>query len=211
MVEDLNRLQAVIGSKAFALVAVLVCLFCGGCAKEDPVKASEEELVQRYKDVVLTPEGVASIIDDRNKREGRNDRTDYAQAFADNVTDGMTQLRVLEALDHGDVAKAKQVLITAINIDTGFLPVFRARAGISEAQRAEAEKFARNYLDYLIAHTNEVQVGGGDFAGCFAALGSLLEGSPDDQARLTNLVHSLGWLQLGESPAASGPASNKSR
>jgi hypothetical protein len=180
-------------SKAINLFVILTTFVCAGCSTREPQQLSEKEFLERYHDVPLTPEGMATIIDDRNKLAVKKDTTDYAQAYASNVTDGTIKLRVLEALDRGDVAKAKRLLITTMNVDAGFLPVFGARAQISKVQREDASKFAKGYLDYLIAHTNEIQVGRVDFGGCFIGMGSLLENSPDDLIRLTNLIQSLGW------------------
>lgn len=183
-------------------MVVLAALAPSGCSTREPDRLSEQEFLRRYHDVPITPEGVTSIIDDRNKRAGIKDTTDYAQAFTGNVTDGMVKLRVLEALDRGDTARAKRMLVTAMNIDTGFLPVFGARAQLSKEQQDDAAKFAKGYLNYLVAHTNEIHVGRPDFGGCFIGLAHVLQDSPDDLNRLTNLIQSLNWPQARKGTAA---------
>ncbi len=181
--------------KALSVFALSATLVLSGCAARKPDRLSEQKFLQRHHDTPLTPEGITSMIDDRNRRAGKKDTTDYAQAYAANATDGMTRLRILEALDRGDTAKAKRLLMTTMNIDAGFLPVFGARTQIPEEQREQARTFARGYLDYLIGHTNEIPVGRIDFGGCFMGIGQLLEDSPADLIRLTNLLQSLDWAQ----------------
>ncbi|MEI8288312.1 MAG: hypothetical protein WCH99_02475 [Verrucomicrobiota bacterium] len=180
----------------------MAALAPSGCSTREPDHLSEQEFLRRYHDVPLTPEGVTSIIDDRNKRAGKEDNTDYAQAFDGNVSQGMVNLRVLEMLDRGDTAKAKRMLITSMNIDAGFLPVFGARAKLSKEQQEDAAKFARRYLDYLVAHTNEIHVGRPDFGGCFIGLAHVLQDSPDDLNRLTNMIQRLNWPQARKGTAA---------
>jgi hypothetical protein len=197
--------------KALNIVVILAALVPSGCSTRALDHLSEQEFLQRYHDAPLTPEGMTSIIDDRNKRTGKKDTTDYAQAYAANVTDGMTRLRILEALDRGDIARGKRLLITTMNIDAGFLPVFGARTRIPEEQREQATKFAKGYLDYLIGHTNEIQVGRIDFGGCFIGLGQLLQGSPADLIRLTNLIQSLDWPQAHKDSAEPDGAANGSQ
>jgi len=98
-----------------------------------------------------------------------------------------------------------------MNIDAGFLPVFGARTQIPEEQRKQARTFAKGYLDYLIGHTNEIPVGRIDFGGCFMGIGQLLEDSPADLIRLTNLVQSLDWPQARRGSAAPDGAANRSQ
>ena len=50
------------------------------------------------------------------------------------------------------------MLLTTLNTDTGFLPEFQKRGKISKKQLDEATVIARNYLDYLAAHTNVIVV-----------------------------------------------------
>ena len=197
--------------KASYVLLVLAALVSSGCSSRERNPASEEEFLLRYHDAPLTPEGMTRIIEDRNKRAGKKDPTDYAQAYAANVTDGMTRLRALEALDRGDIAKAKRLLMTIMNIDAGFLPVFGARAQLPEEQREQARKFAKGYLDYLIGHTNEIQAGRIDFGGCFIGLGQLLQDSPTDLIRLTNLLQSLDWPQAHKRLAEPDGAANRSQ
>jgi hypothetical protein len=197
--------------KAFNILAISAALVLSGCSTRNPNSLSEQEFLQRYHDTSLTPEGITSIIDDRNRRAGKKDTTDYAQAYAANVTDGMTRLRILEALDRGDTAKAKRLLTTTMNIDAGFLPVFGARAQISQEQRDQAGRFAKGYLDYLIGHTNEIQVGRIDFGNCFIGLGQLLRDSPTELRRLTNLIQSLDWPQGHKGSAERDGAANRSQ
>lgn len=193
--------------KASNTLVILVTILLIGCATRKPEQASDQEFLQRYRDVPLTPEGMTAIIDDRNKRAGKKDTTDYAQAYDANATDGMTRLRILEALDKGDIPKAKRLLMTTMNVDAGFLPVFGAKAKISKEEQAQATKFARGYLDYLASHTNEIPAGRLDFTGCFIGLGQLLEDSPEDVTRLTNLIQRLNWPHGPKDPAEpSGPA-----
>jgi len=71
----------------------------------------------------------------QNSKAGKKDSTDYTQEYAHNVSDGTAKLIVLEALDRGDIAKAKRILITTMNIDAGFLPVFGARARIPKKRK----------------------------------------------------------------------------
>jgi hypothetical protein len=196
--------------KATNALVVLAAILLSGCATRKPEQASEQEFLQRYRDEPLTPEGMTAIMDDRNKIAGKKDTTDYAQAYDANATDGMTRLRILEALDKGDIPKAKRLLMTTMNIDAGFLPVFGARAKISKEKRAQATKFARGYLDYLAAHTNEIAVGRLDFTGCFIGLGQLLEDSPEDMTRLTNLIQRLNWPHGHKDPADPGGPANRS-
>jgi hypothetical protein len=179
--------------RALKILTISATLVLIGCSTRTPERLSDEEFMERHHDTPLTPEGITRIIDDRNKREGKKDATDYAQAYAADAVDGMTRLRTLEALDRGDTAKAKRLLMTTMNVDAGFLPVFGTRAQIPAEQQEEARTFAKGYLNYLIAHTNEIQVGRIDFSGCFIGIGELLRDSPSDLMRLTNLMQSLDW------------------
>jgi len=197
--------------KTLNILAISAALVLSGCSSRKPDSLSEQEFMQRHHDTPLTSEGITSIIDDRNKRLGKTDTTDYAQVYAANVTDGMINLRILEALDRGDVAKAKRLLMTTMNIDAGFLPVFGARARIPQEQRDEAVKFSKGYLDYLIGHTNEIPVGRIDYGSCFIGLGQLLQDSPSDLSRLTNLVQSLNWPQAHKGSAEPDGAANRSQ
>lgn len=103
------------------------------------------------------------------------------------------------------------MLITSLNLDAGFLPVFGARAQISKDQQQKAKKFAAKYLDYLVAHTNEIQMGRVDFAGSFIGLASLLKGSPDDLSRLTNLIDRVGRPGSDRGSAEPGGVEDRSQ
>ena len=173
---------------------------------------TEAEFLNRYGKVSLTPEGIGSMIDDKNRQEGRKDTSDNVQAHRTAVTEAEIHLQMLQALDRGDTNMAKNMLLTTLNVDTGFLPEFQKRGKISKKQLEEATIFARNYLDYLAAHTNVIIVPRLDFNMAFYGLAGLLE-DPADVQRLQKLIESLDWnaskaAMKGASSAAS-PANIK--
>ena len=83
-----------------------------------------------------------------------------------------------------------------------FLPVFGARAQLTKEQQADATEFARGYLKYLVAHTNEIDARRPDIGGCFIGLAQILQDSPEDLNRLTNMIQNLNWPQARKSTAA---------
>lgn len=154
----------------------------------------------------MTAEGMASIIDDRSRREGRKDTSDYVEAQLRAVTDAAIHLKMLQALDHGDTNMAKKMLLTTLNVDIRFLPEFQKRGKISEKQLEEANVLARNYLDYLAAHTNVLVVPRVDYNMAFGGLAELLK-DPADLKRLQQLLESLNWN--ASKPAKDGAAAGE--
>src|SRR5947208_648533 len=94
-------------SKTIHILAIIATLLSAGCLKQQPLQLSKQEFLNGYQDLSVTPEGIAKIIDDQNRLAGKTDVTDYAQEYGRNVSDGFTKLLVLEAIDRGDIAKAK--------------------------------------------------------------------------------------------------------
>jgi hypothetical protein len=187
--------------RTIACIASLAALLCAvGCSKPAPRPLTEKEFLDRYGNVPMTPEGMDSIIDDRNRREGRKDTSDYGEAHRRAVSDAGIHLQMLQALDRGDTNMAKKMLLTTLNVDTGFLPEFQKRGKISEKRLQEASAFARGYLDYLAAHTNVIVVPRLDYNMAFLGLADLLK-DPADLQRLQQLLESLNWN-------ASKPATN---
>jgi hypothetical protein len=182
---------------SIAAVATLLCDL--GCSKPAPHQLTEKEFLDRYGNAPMTAEGMVSIIDDRNRREGQKDTTDYVHAHRTTVTEAAMHLRMLQALDRGDTNLAKLMLLSTLNVDTGFLPEFQKRGKIPEKQLEEATVFARNYLDYLAAHTNLI-VPRLDYYMALDGLTDLLKDTADLQ-RLNQLLESLNW-------PASQPATN---
>jgi len=191
---------------SIATVATLLCAF--GCSKPAPSPPREKEFLDRYGNVPMTAEGIDSIIDDRNRREGRTDTSDYVEAHRRAVTEAAIHLKMLQALDRGDTNMAKKMLLTTLNVDTGFLPEFQKRGKISEKQLDEANVFARNYLDYLASHTNIIVVPRVDYNMAFEGLTDLLK-DPADLKRLQQLLESLNWnasKSATNAGGANGPA-----
>ena len=169
-------------------VATLLATF--GCAKPKHHEMTEEESLKRYGKTPATAEGIASVIDDQNRIQGRKDTTDYAQAYETSVTEATILLSVLKALDSGDTKRAKEMLVMSLNTHTGFLPESQKRAKIPEKQLHEARAIAHDYLDYLTQHTNAIVIGRVDFGMAFNGLSKLLD-DPVDLERLVRLLRSL--------------------
>ncbi len=157
-----------------------------------PPSTDGERIPGPLCNVPMTAEGMVSIIDDRNRREGRKDTSNYAQAHLAMVTAAAIHLQMLQALDRGDTNMAKRMLLSTLNVDTGFLPECQKRGKISEKQLEEASVFARNYLDYLVAHTNVIVVPRVDFNMALYGLADLLKDRADLE-RLNKLLESLNW------------------
>jgi hypothetical protein len=173
------------------LLALIVVVLFLGCGRQEPRRMGEKEFLERYHDVPMTPEGISKMIDDRNKIEGRKDTTDYSFEYSRSTSDGTITLLILRALDQGDVARAKQMLISRLNAGVGFLPEYGKSAKLTSEQVNDARKFAKDYLDYLASHTNEISPKRLDFQMGFLGLAQLLQDEPQELAQLKSVVQAM--------------------
>jgi len=121
---------------------LLLCMIAAGCVTHNPRSMSEEEILERYGDVPIIPDGMAWMIDDMNRERGIEDNADYAQAFQSDLTQGRVALMTVKQIDKGDIATARRMLLTSVNLNVGFLPVYQKRAEIEAKTLADAKIFA---------------------------------------------------------------------
>src|SRR5579859_6047668 len=99
----------------FVLV-LLVAVSFTGCSTQQPKQMTEEEVLKQYGDVRLLPDDISKMIDDRNRRNGIEDKTDYSQAFLTDLTEGSTSLMIVKQLDAGKAETAKKMLLMKVNL-----------------------------------------------------------------------------------------------
>jgi hypothetical protein len=148
------------------------------------------DFLARYGSVPLTAGGITAIIEDRNRREGQEDHTNYEQAHEAALSEATTNLEMLRALDRGETELVRKMLFTLLNVDVGFLPQYRQRSTLSAEQITSAEDLARDYLSYLEQTTNHFSVLRLDFQMALHGLADLLE-DREDLERLVRLLRRL--------------------
>jgi len=187
----------------FAL-ALLLAVNLTGCSKQHPKQMTEEEFLKQYGNVRLLPDDISKVIDDRNRRNGIEDKTDYSQAFLTDLTEGSTSLMIVKQLDAGKAETARKMLLTKVKLVVGFLPVYQKSAKIDAKTLADAKGFAKDVLDYLIAHKDELDPRFIDLQGALVGLAQLLGDDPEQRNRLSGLMDELSKKKPEAKPAQAG-------
>jgi hypothetical protein len=152
---------------------------------------TEEEFLKQYGNVPLLPNDISNMIDDRNRGRGIEDKTDYSQAFLTDLTEGSTSLMIVKQLDGGNVVIARRMLLTNIKLVVGFLPVYQKRAKIDAKTLTDAKVFAKDVIDYLIAHEDELDPRFPDLQGALVGLVQIFSDDPEQTQRLSRLMDEL--------------------
>jgi hypothetical protein len=190
-------------------LALLLAIAFTGCSKQQPKQMTEEEFLNRYGNVPLLPDDMVRMIDDRNRERGTEDKTDNSQAFLTDLTEGSTSLMIVKQLDGGNVVTARNMLLTRIKLVVSFLPVYQKRTKIDAKTLADAKTFARDVLDYLIAHKDELDPRFLDLQWALAGLAQLFDDDPVQSQRLLGLVDELAKKKKEAKPAHAGDGSTR--
>ena len=83
-------------------------------------------------------------------------KENYQQAYEANLADGRVLMTTLRALDTGDIRKTRQIGMTGLHVTLSFLPTFAAQANPTPEQKQEELALARDVLDYMLAHREEL-------------------------------------------------------
>lgn len=121
----------------------------------------------------------------------REDETNYAQAFQTTLTEAKLNLLALEQIDKGDIAKARWMLLLQINLNLGFLPVYQEGAHLAPSAIEDAQDFAKDALDYLTTHQEDLDLRSPAVSIAVNAIEQLLTDDPEQVKRVQTLAESL--------------------
>ena len=82
-------------------------------------------------------------------------KENYQQAYETDLTYGRVMMRVLRTLDTGDIRKARRLGMTSMHVTLYSLSDYAAQAHPTAEQRQEVLSFARDVLDFMLAHREE--------------------------------------------------------
>jgi hypothetical protein len=112
-------------------------------------------------------------------------RQNDQQSFERDLSEASLFLKTLQALDSGDVAKARQIAMVPVLVDMASLPDY-AKSHLTAMQKHELILLARNTLDYLTAHRVEFDGHLPSIQACIRGLRNILT-DPEDVRRLNEL------------------------
>ena len=78
------------------------------------------------------------------------------QAYEASLTDGQVMMATLRTLESGDVRKAKQIVMTSLEVTLSSLGSLAGQAHPTPEQKQEEIAFARDVLEYMLAHREEI-------------------------------------------------------
>jgi hypothetical protein len=82
---------------------------------------------------------------------------DPAQIVEDSVLEQHVCLNILSALDSGDIEMARKFAETPMLVDASTLPYYATRSHLVPGQKKDMIKRARQVLDYMERHKNELK------------------------------------------------------
>ncbi len=118
-------------------------------------------------------------------------RQNDQQAFESDLSEATAFLATLQTLDSGDVAKARHIAMIPVCVDMAALPDYAAKSHLTEEQRQEWITAARETLDYLLAHRQEIDGRLPSVQMCVRGLRKILT-KPAEVQRLTELSDYFG-------------------
>jgi hypothetical protein len=83
-------------------------------------------------------------------------RENHQQAYGESLTHGQVMMFTLRTLDAGDVAKTRRVAMTSLYVALAFLPIHAAQINPTPEQKQEELALARDVVDYMLLHRNEL-------------------------------------------------------
>lgn len=80
----------------------------------------------------------------------------YQQRFDDELEETTLSMRVLTAMDLGDVTKARKVAEAGILLNSTTLPYYAAKSNLGPGQKQKLIVEAKQILDYMEKHKDEL-------------------------------------------------------
>jgi hypothetical protein len=110
----------------------------------------------------------------------------HQQAYDTDLAQGRLMITTLRALDTGDITKTRLVPLNSLYTTLFFLPFHAAEIHPTAEQKQEELALAREVLDYMLLHRNELDPGSLSLRMGMAGLRSILT-EPGDTPRLKEL------------------------
>jgi len=154
-------------------LAALVLLLSGCASTELPVASSQCDKGDSL-----------SRLRQRKDTRCRRDAIDYPQAFLDDLAEAKTCMQVIRRLDEGKVEDARWKLLRVAILNTSFISDYDDFGKISKRDVREAQAFARELLDYLNKHRDELCPDMPDLENCLLAISGFLGEESHAEVRL---------------------------
>jgi hypothetical protein len=87
---------------------------------------------------------------------GTESKENHQQSYEATLSEGRMMMSTLQALDTGDIRKTRKIGMISLQSAVTFLPIFAAKAQPTPEQKQEERALAREILDYMVAHQEEL-------------------------------------------------------